>query len=116
MSKAELILAALTSATIGAAVPIASLYYMSKGLSPVVGFVTIFLSLGVALALGAIGFGTGYHDQLNVGDLERIRLLRAGLRSVAEDLDSSVELLREIRDLLSVGDQSERRPHLGRHK
>ncbi|WP_449462537.1 hypothetical protein PQ610_00405 [Tardisphaera miroshnichenkoae] len=108
MSKLEIVMTAIPSAVIGAGVPIAALYYMSRGLSPVVGFITIFFSLGVALVLGVVGMGIGYGEKSDVADLERIRMLRAGLRSVAEDLDSSVELLKEIRDLLSVGEQNER--------
>lgn len=107
MSKLEVVMTAIPSAVIGAGVPIAALYYMSKGLSPVMGFIAIFLSLGVALVLGVVGFGVGYGEKSDAGDLERIRMLRAALRSTAEDLDSSVELLKEIRDLLSVGDQNE---------
>ncbi|MGC8601955.1 MAG: hypothetical protein ACP5GO_04060 [Thermoprotei archaeon] len=110
MGKVEFIFASITSAIIGSAVPIAALYYMTRGLSPVVGFIAIFMALGVALVLGVVGFGTGYQGSSGAADLERIRVLRAALRSVAEDLDSSVELLKEIRDLLSVGEQDEGKP------
>jgi len=113
MSKSELALMITPSVAIGALVPIAALFFVTRGFNAALGLIVVLLSLLVAGVLGVVGIGVYFakdrsENEEGLAELERLRILRATLRATAGDLDEAVELLKEIRDELSPGVSNEK--------
>jgi|GEM_PF-1542700 hypothetical protein len=103
--KGILLLYLVPTILIGVIVPSITVYYSIHGLNPLMGTIIVVSALIVAAGLGVVQSGLGFaHASGIVGgnekDDESLRVLRATVRSIADEEDDINTILREIRDVL----------------
>ena len=108
MTRALIILAALSVIAIGFGVPAVCMYYAARyDLNIVAASIIAFIALIGGGILGIVFFGTLENwlpsltaNKESRADRERLNMLRAYLRANLEELDAVAELLKDIRDTL----------------
>jgi hypothetical protein len=98
----------LPSIVMAAAVPALTLYYMAHGLELVAGTVIIIFGIIGATVLGIVGIGVSStfsgEGSAHSSERESLRVLRAAERTMLEEFDDIVSILKEIEKTLSPGE------------
>ena len=101
--RGVLLLLILPSIVMAAAVPALTLYYMAHGLELVAGTIIIIFGIIGATVLGVVGIGvssTFSYDGYG-NERESLKILRAAERTMLEEFDDVISVLKEIEETLS---------------
>ncbi|MCL5677713.1 MAG: hypothetical protein M1442_00390 [Candidatus Thermoplasmatota archaeon] len=101
--RGVLLLIILPSIVMAAAVPALTLYYMAHGLELVAGTLIIIFGIIGATVLGIVGIGVSstFSYEGNGSERESLKILRAAERTMLEEFDDVISVLKEIEETLS---------------